>query len=468
MKFILRRIAHSLLMLGFLLHAAVSLATTFTFSTPTSTSYQTATGTQASVLYVVTNSSGTTLNNISFIPPTGMSAFIQSYSNCLSPAGLNSLKAANGTCTLIITFTAPGPSAATTSLGALTVCAQNGTLCNSTTSSQNVTVTPLANSYAYVANNTSNTVTAINTLTYATNTTAAIAGAGLTQVAVSPDGFSLYATGNTTGKVYRFSLTNPASPSLSVTSTVTMTGGNGVGVTLDGAAVIATGFSGTTMYCMKGLTLTACSGTNNTATTQNNPIGMGISPDGTLAVVGNGGSGSVSVVGITYNSTGAVGFTSASATNTAFAGSTAGFLSITPDGQTIWMPSGSATGGLYGMSLTNPSININNAAVCGTPDGVAIPPFGYNGVNRYVVIGCSGAGNTVIQKFNPDTLKLIGQTSIGTTSYELAYTPDGSKIYISNNGGSTVSIVDSYSFLQDSVQPTVTVGSAPQGIAFLP
>ena len=84
---------------------------------------------------------------------------------------------------------------------------------------------------------------------------------------------------------------------------------------------------------------------------------------------------------------------------------------------------------------------------------MAITP---DGTKAYVVNGNSGTVSVIDTATNT-----VGATvTVGTAPYGVAITPDGTSAYVTNDGSNTVSVIDTAT---NTVSATVTVGTLPTG-----
>jgi YVTN family beta-propeller protein len=74
-----------------------------------------------------------------------------------------------------------------------------------------------------------------------------------------------------------------------------------------------------------------------------------------------------------------------------------------------------------------------------------------------------GPGN-IVSILNAVTLTEASITVVGTSPRDVAVSPDGSKVYVTNNGSGNVSALNA----AGAVTGTITVGSGPNQVAFTP
>ena len=247
------------------------------------------------------------------------------------------------------------------------------------------------------------------------------------------------------------------------------------------------------------------------------PFFIAMSPDGTEAYVPNSGgaadtvsvidtaSGTVTAtipvglapVAVAFNPTGSTAYVANSATsggnsvsviNVATSTVTATIplngvpygLAVSPDGSSLWV---SRDNGLK-VSVINTATNVvtTTFTTAGKPEGVTFSPDG-----RRVYVPMQTAGVAV---FDTATMTELAPIVTGSGSRIMAFTPDGTLAYVSNNGDSTISIIafdntlpaisgtppagvtgTSYSFTPTVTGPAVTVslhsGTLPPGLSLV-
>src|SRR5216683_621516 len=256
---------------------------------------------------------------------------------------------------------------------------------------------------AYVAQNASNSVWVINTMTDAPVAVIPVQFSPL-GVAITPNGAFAYVTN--TGALCDFCTFNPP-PSVSVIDTATY-------------SVVATIPVG------------------------NYPAGVAITPNGAFTYVTNYTSSTVSVISTTSNTVVA----------TVAMGSPAWGVAITPNGAFAYV----TNPGSNNVSVINTSTNTVVATVavgCG-PEGVAITP---NGAYSYVTNSC----DSTVSVINTATNAVVATVAVGSEPTNLAITPDGFFAYTSNFMTGNLSVIDTATNrVVDTVQ---AAGTQPLGIA---
>src|SRR6266404_1294948 len=174
------------------------------------------------------------------------------------------------------------------------------------------------------------------------------------------------------------------------------------------------------------------------------PAGVAISPNGAFAYVANFNSHSVSIISTTTNSVVA----------TLPMGSPAWGVASTPSGAAAYV----TNPGSNSVSVINTATNTVVASVavgCG-PTSVAITP---NGAFAYVTNSC----DSTVSVINTATNTVVATVAVGSQPQNIAITPDGSFAYPSNFLTGNLSVIDTTSnTVVDTVQ---AAGTEPLGIA---
>ena len=298
---------------------------------------------------------------------------------------------------------------------------------------------------AYVAQNASNSVWAINTKT---DMPAAVIPVQFSPlgVAITPNGAFAYVT-NTGAVCSLCSFSQPPSVSVIDTATyavvATIPVGQypaGIAITPNGAFVYVANFNSNSVSVIDIVTNTVTA----TVSVGTNPLGVAITPNGAFAYVTNYTSQDVSVISTTSNTT----------VGTIAMASPAWAVAVTPNGAVAY--------------VTNPRSNsvsvINTAtnAVVGTvtvgcgPAAVAITP---NGASAYVANGC----DSTVSVIDTATNAVVSTVAVGGDPENMAITPDGAFAYTSNVLTNNLSVIDtSTNRVVDTIQ---AAGTQPQGIA---
>lgn len=311
-----------------------------------------------------------------------------------------------------------------------------------------------AQTVAYVANSGSNTVSVIDTSTNKVTATIPV-GNSPVGVVFSPDGARAYVTNGADGTV---SVIDTGGNTVTATIPVEPASNASLGlpaITPDGKSLYAPDlFNG--LFVVK-------TATNNVAATIPGArgIAVAISPDGTRAYVQTGGS-SVTGVPVIDTATNAV-ITTISPVDGVFGIG----IADTPNGLTLYI----AGGETQDVSAIATSSNTVTATIpfTGLPEGIAVTPDGSRAYVSSIQLISGSATSVGIIDTAANTLEAtsIAVGSSGSSDGAilcpcLAITPDGALVYVTNNGDSTVSVIDTS---MNAVVHTVTVGSNPAGIA---
>ncbi|MBN8887420.1 MAG: Ig-like domain repeat protein, partial [Rudaea sp.] len=181
------------------------------------------------------------------------------------------------------------------------------------------------------------------------------------------------------------------------------------------------------------------------------PVGVVVSPDGSLVYVVSGtGAGTLSVINTATNT---VGSTMAIDANP-------WALTITPDGKRLYIAYQAGASGVAVIDTTSMS-KIANVSVGITPNAVVMSPDG----TRTYVAAWTSAQVAVINNATNTVTKTI---ATGPTSYKLAgivVSPDGSKIYATSYQSKNVAVIDTTSL---TVTSTIATGGSAYGIDITP
>ncbi|HVV89394.1 MAG TPA: PKD domain-containing protein [Solirubrobacterales bacterium] len=167
-----------------------------------------------------------------------------------------------------------------------------------------------------------------------------------------------------------------------------------------------------------------------------------------LAVVGNHGSGSVSILNTETNQV--VG-------SPIDVGSGPASIAITPDGRYAYVAN--AFGG--SVSVIEPSTGTavgSPIEVGGNPFGIAITPDG----SRVFVTGLGSK----VWVIDTRTNQVVGEIEVGGESTGVAVSPDGKLAYVVNGSGGSVDVIDTETM--EVVGSPIEVGDHPDGIEFTP
>jgi YVTN family beta-propeller protein len=200
-----------------------------------------------------------------------------------------------------------------------------------------------------------------------------------------------------------------------------------------------------------GNTVSVINTTNNsivaTVPVGSSPLGVAVTPNGSFAYVANNFSNNVSVISTASNTVVA----------TAAVGSIPSFVAITPDGKFAYVTN--QTSSNISVISTASNTVVATISLSAGPVGLAITPNGsfvyatVPGTNSVAVI--STASNTV-----------VATIPVGAAPVRISITPDGTTAYVSNqNSGDVVSVID---LASNTVITNVLTGSTPYGSAVTP
>jgi YVTN family beta-propeller protein len=134
-------------------------------------------------------------------------------------------------------------------------------------------------------------------------------------------------------------------------------------------------------------------------------------------------------------------------------------LAITPDGKRLLLADNRLGGGVSVIDIENKTVtNTLSFGTSATPYGIAVSP---DGLFAYIALHELNQ----IKQYSLKTFSLTDTYDVGTNPTGLAILPDNSRLYVSNTDDGTVSTIDLASGL---VSPPITVGSRPKGVAISP
>ncbi len=188
----------------------------------------------------------------------------------------------------------------------------------------------------------------------------------------------------------------------------------------------------------------------DTITGVESPIGVAVSPDGTLAYITNGGAAdSISVIDTRTDTV----------IDTIPVGDGIREMVLSPDGDRIYL---TRTGDQLDSIGTLVVVDTASRAVTGTeipvgynPEGVAVSPNG----SRVYVANVYGGDVSVI---DTATDTVIASPQVGSGPARVAVSPDGTRAYVTNSFDGTVSVIDTAT--NTVVGPPIMVGDSPFGV----
>ncbi len=297
--------------------------------------------------------------------------------------------------------------------------------------------------FAYVTNESSNTVSVIDT---ATNTVAEAltVGSGPVGVAVAPDGKHAYVTNFDNNSV---SVIDTTANTVEAATLTVGTNPVGVAVTPDGKhAYVANEF---------GNTVSVIDTATNTVETATIPVGfapfgVAVAPDGKHAYVTNLGSNSVSVIDTATNT---VEMATIPVGNGPFG------VAVAPDGKHAYVTNDNPTS----VSVIDTATNTVEAAALavGTgPTGVAVTPDG-----KHAYVANFGSNSVSVIDTATNTVE-AATLAVGSLPTGVAVTPDGKHAYVTNSGSNSVSVIDTATNTVEAA--TLAVGTGPQQLGIVP
>ncbi len=286
---------------------------------------------------------------------------------------------------------------------------------------EGVAITPNGQE-AYVANEVSNTVSVINTSSFAVITTITVRSDPI-EVVITPNGRFAYVTNEDNNTV---SVINTSSYAVIKNITV-QTNPKGVAITPNGQEAYVANYGSNTVSVIN----TSSYKVIENVTGQSSPEAVAITPNGQKAYVANAGSSTVSVI----NTSSFMVITTINVQSTPIG------VAITPNGQEAYVVNlGSST-----VSVINTSSYavIKNITVQSTPEAVAITP---NGQEAYV----PNYGSNTVSVINTSSYAVIKNVTVQTNPEGVAITPNGQEAYVANYGFNTVSVINAFK------TPTIT------------
>ena len=291
--------------------------------------------------------------------------------------------------------------------------------------------------FAYVANNSSNTVSVINIPTGQV-ANSILVGSGPWGTAISPDQTQVYVTNNLGNSV---SVISAASGTVVATIPV-QSSPFGVSFSPDGSWVYVVNGSSNSVSVINPATQTVVA----TVPVQNSPVGVAMAPtsNGTFAYVTNSASNTVSVIAVTNNPT---------VVQTISVGTGPRWVTVSPNSAWAYVENA----GSNNVSVISVATNQVTATISvGTsPFGAAVTPD-----NSTVYVANSGSNNvSVIDTMSNTVIDIVAGFD---NPVQVALTMDGASAYVTNLNANTVSVIATAS---NTITGTVQVGNAPTGVA---
>lgn len=265
---------------------------------------------------------------------------------------------------------------------------------------------------AYIPNTADNTVSVIDTGTNTVIATVDKVGVAQQGAALTPRGIAAVPGGN----VY---VTNPGDLSVSVIDTATKTVVDNV-------------------------------------TVGNYPLGVAVTPDGSLVYVGNTIDQTVSVIQTTSNyqviQTLTVQYSPCG-------------LAVTPDGSRVYVATGSDVAVIEpGPGLTGGSKLVATVQGLGQATGLAVSPAGPP------LVWVADSAQNAVWAIDTSSNKLFGPIPVGASPWGVAVTPDGFTVYVTNSQDASVSVISVGPEPTESTVLTINLpsGSMPGAVSVSP
>jgi YVTN family beta-propeller protein/uncharacterized repeat protein (TIGR03803 family) len=329
------------------------------------------------------------------------------------------------------------PSSLTVGIYSITAVYSGDSMFSASTSSpQTLAITPTG-PFAYVANNSSSTVSVINIPTGQV-VNSILVGSGPWGAAISPDQTQVYVSNSQSNSV---SVVNAASGGV-VANIPVGSSPLGVAFTPDGTAayVVNSASNNVSVINTASQTVTA------TVTVQSSPLGvaMAVTSVGTFAYVTNSGSNSVSVIAVGSNPV---------VVQTIPVGTGPSGVAVTPNSSLAYV----SNAGSNTVSVISVATNTVTATIpVGTsPLGVAFTPD-----SNFAYVANS-ASNTVSVIYTANGAVVATVAGFNEPN-QVALTADGTSAYVTNENANTASVITTAS---NTVTGTVAVGGAPIGVA---
>jgi YVTN family beta-propeller protein/VCBS repeat-containing protein len=189
------------------------------------------------------------------------------------------------------------------------------------------------------------------------------------------------------------------------------------------------------------------------------PTGVAASPDGSKVYVTNRTSGSVSVIRTSDNKV----------VNTITVGTQPESVTFSTDGTRAYVTNyGSKSVSVIDATLATPKVITTISNVGTNPRGIAYVQTA-NGPRVYVANSGAGTVSVINASTNklidtkPSTALTVDPISVGSAPQQIAVSPDGTRIYVTNQSSNSVSVINTATNALDGA--AIAVGSKPAGIA---
>ena len=287
----------------------------------------------------------------------------------------------------------------------------------------------------YVANESSNSVTVIDALTFQVIATIDARNFSTHDLALTRDGTRLYATNMASG---RLSVIDTRSME-TIASIYTGSRSHVVALTHDNRFAWVANIGDDTISVVD----TEDYRVVGTLAVGKGPTGLTFSRDGSFAYVSNQGDRTVAVVDTaTYR-----------VIRTIRVGSNPHFLTLGPDGR-IW----GANSGDDDIYVIDPATQTKVATikVGPNPQQIAFAYKGMQGPNAYITV--SGANQVAVLSLDNPRMKIVERIPVGTRPNGILANPEGTRIYVGNEGSNDLYVFDTGTGARLA---TVPVGQKP-------
>jgi YVTN family beta-propeller protein len=141
-------------------------------------------------------------------------------------------------------------------------------------------------------------------------------------------------------------------------------------------------------------------------------------------------------------------------------------LTVGQDPVGAWMASNGKMFVDNETSQTISEITVSSMSVTATINLGFKPGYAaYNSTNGELWVSDATNGKVAYYTFDGSNWNLQGNITTGADAHAIAFTADGSKAYVTNQGANTVSVIDVASH---TVTKSISVGTKPNGIAIKP
>ncbi|MFY9980818.1 MAG: choice-of-anchor tandem repeat GloVer-containing protein [Candidatus Sulfotelmatobacter sp.] len=311
----------------------------------------------------------------------------------------------------------------------------NGTFSGSTSPAQTLAITQTG-PFAYVANNSSNSVSVINIPTGQVTNNIPV-GSGPWGTAVSPDQTQVYVTDNEANNV---SVINAVSGSV-VAAIPVQSSPFGVAFAPDGSSVYVANGGSNNVSVINPSTQTVVA----TIPVQNSPLAVAMAPtsNGTFAYVTNSGSDTVSVIAVASNTV----------VQTISVGTRPRWVTVSPNSAWAYVEN-AGSNNVSAISVATNQV-VATIQVGTSPSGADVTPD-----NSAVYVANSGSNNVSVIDTQSNTV--ISTVPGFNNPSQIALTTDGASAYISNPNTNAISVIATAS---NTLTGTIQVSGGPTGVA---